>query len=536
MSLEKHPKREPMKKDTCCINIATVENYIRSVLSEVPYDQLFEGIVGNDEFLITDEKTGKMVPVSKDYLLDSNNWISNKLLNRIFKNAVSILKDPDAIHKAGKDIFRTGIGLRFVLMRLIGINTIINHIPKENAKFNRNKTIEIVENKKSYAVVRLHWDKDPAITKYFCDMNRGVYEGLGTFTQYPVSVEQEICQFEGGDYCEFHISWKAKPFYSRFPGLFRYWFSRDIVEELEKKIEEINDIRINQDRIIDLRTRELKETQAKLLETEKHSLEHRITGGFAHEMRNALAGAQLEFKTTFDYMGLGKPSPEVLRDCATNILKSIFEMHEKYGIPREKIVSHLLPEFKKIGTIADHLSDTLHGVAKDIDRGLSITNQIREYAKMSELKRGYDKVDVMALLRGYKDRYLTGFESHNITYTVKGPESIIVQADEIHMNSIFTNLINNARDALIEQDSESKKIRVIVKQDHNKITIKVKDSGPGIPAEHLNEIFEPFYSTKPTSGTGLGLGIVKRLVQVYGGQIEVESGMEEGTIFTITLR
>ncbi len=80
MSLEKHPKREPMKKDTCCINIATVENYIRSVLSEVPYDQLFEGIVGNDECLVTDENSGEIVPVSKDYLLDSNNWISNKLL------------------------------------------------------------------------------------------------------------------------------------------------------------------------------------------------------------------------------------------------------------------------------------------------------------------------------------------------------------------------------------------------------------------------------------------------------------------------
>ena len=63
-----------------------------------------------------------------------------------------------------------------------------------------------------------------------------------------------------------------------------------------------------------------------------------------------------------------------------------------------------------------------------------------------------------------------------------------------------------------------------------------KVNGPGIPKEQLTEIFEPFYSTKPTSGTGLGLGIVKRLVQVYGGQIEVESGMEEGTIFTITLR
>ncbi|GAG14737.1 unnamed protein product, partial [marine sediment metagenome] len=54
-----------------------------------------------------------------------------------------------------------------------------------------------------------------------------------------------------------------------------------------------------------------------------------------------------------------------------------------------------------------------------------------------------------------------------------------------------------------------------------------------IPEEHLNEIFEPFFSTKPTSGTGLGLGIVKRLVQLYGGQIAAESKINEGTTFTI---
>ena len=83
MSLEKHPKREPVKKDTCCINIATVENYIRSVLSEVPYDQLLEGIVGNDEFSVTDETSEKIGPVNKNYLLDFNNWISKKLWDRI---------------------------------------------------------------------------------------------------------------------------------------------------------------------------------------------------------------------------------------------------------------------------------------------------------------------------------------------------------------------------------------------------------------------------------------------------------------------
>ena len=107
------------------------------------------------------------------------------------------------------------------------------------------------------------------------------------------------------------------------------------------------------------------------------------------------------------------------------------------------------------------------------------------------------------------------------------------------MNSIFTNLINNARDALIEQDSESKEIWTFVEEvdeeEKKYVRIKVQDNGPGIPQDQLDEIFEPFYSTKPTSGTGLGLGIVKRLMQVYGGQIEVESRLNEGTTFTITL-
>jgi len=51
-----------------------------------------------------------------------------------------------------------------------------------------------------------------------------------------------------------------------------------------------------------------------------------------------------------------------------------------------------------------------------------------------------------------------------------------------------------------------------------------------------SEIFEPFFSTKPSTGTGLCLGVVKRLVQLYGGRIEVESDMGKETIFTVTLK
>ena len=304
---------------------------------------------------------------------------------------------------------------------------------------------------------------------------------------------------------------------------------------INRAYEKLNEYSDHLEQMVEDRTKELRETQAKLVEAEKRTLEHRITGGFAHEMRNALADAQLEFKTTLNYKDKGRPSSEILKDSATSLLKNISQIHEKYSIPREEIATHLVPEIKTIAEIADNLSAVHSGVSRDIDRGLSITSQIRDYAKMSELKKGYDKVDLMALLRGYQDRYSRDFESYNIKYSVEGPENITVCADEIHINSIFTNLINNARDALIEQGAENREIRVIVEERDKQIVVKFQDNGPGIPKNHIDEIFEPFFSTKPTSGTGLGLGIVKRLVQLYGGGIDVESKVNEGTTFRVTL-
>ena len=157
--------------------------------------------------------------------------------------------------------------------------------------------------------------------------------------------------------------------------------------------------------MVEERTKALKEAQAQLIETEKRVLEHRITGGFAHEMRNALTGAQLEFKTTLDYKGQGKPSAQILRDAATTLLKNVSDLHEEYRIPREKIAALVLPELKTIAEIADHLSQVHAGVSSDLDRGLSITTQIRDYARMSEFRPGDEAVDLVHLLRSYGDRY-----------------------------------------------------------------------------------------------------------------------------------
>jgi len=88
-------------------------------------------------------------------------------------------------------------------------------------------------------------------------MNKGVYEGLGKLTGNPATVVEKACQFEGADFCECHIRWRAKPFYSRYLDLIRFRISREIIEELERRIEEVNRIRQRQERTIELRTKDL---------------------------------------------------------------------------------------------------------------------------------------------------------------------------------------------------------------------------------------------------------------------------------------
>ena len=324
-----------------------------------------------------------------------------------------------------------------------------------------------------------------------------------------------------------------------FDGLMHsFTQTRIAVKVRNEALEQIQKYATDLEGMVEQRTKDLRETQTRLIEAEKRTLEHRITGGFAHEMRNALAGAQLEFKTTLNYKDQGTSSAQILKDSVTGLLKNISLIHEKYKVPREEIATLVLPELKIIAEIADHLSHVHSGVSSDLNRALSITTQIREYSRMSEFRPGDAEVDMVAMLKGYGERYKQDFERIGIKYSVSGLEKAIVKADDIHMNSIFSNLILNAKDALEESAYDrQKEIGITVDKDmaHEGFVVNVSDNGPGISEENLNEIFEPFYSTKPTTGTGLGLGVVKRLIRLYDGRIDVKSKPGTGTKFSVML-
>jgi Na+/proline symporter/signal transduction histidine kinase len=107
-----------------------------------------------------------------------------------------------------------------------------------------------------------------------------------------------------------------------------------------------------------------------------------------------------------------------------------------------------------------------------------------------------------------------------------------VLCNEQHLSQIFVNLLTNACDA---SEAESV-IRVSSQQSEDQVSFSVLDSGKGMTADEQALVFEPFFTTKPAgSGTGLGLAVVYRLVEQYGGRIEIDSAPGRGTRVTVAL-
>jgi len=111
-----------------------------------------------------------------------------------------------------------------------------------------------------------------------------------------------------------------------------------------------------------------------------------------------------------------------------------------------------------------------------------------------------------------------------------------VSADRNRIKQVFINLLDNA----IKYCPEGSEVQVRLQTDGERIIVEVADTGPGIPEQDLPHVFEKMYRvekerTRATEGSGLGLSIVKKIVELHGGQIAVESTVGQGTVFTVQM-
>lgn len=113
-----------------------------------------------------------------------------------------------------------------------------------------------------------------------------------------------------------------------------------------------------------------------------------------------------------------------------------------------------------------------------------------------------------------------------------GMNAVIVQVDKDKLQQILINIVRNG----LEATSVGNTVQLLVSNlaRKNQICIHVHNSGEPIPPEVLPQLTQPFFSTK-TSGTGLGLAICKRIVELHGGELEIQSNSSEGTTVTVKL-
>ncbi|MHA2390646.1 MAG: sensor histidine kinase [Promethearchaeota archaeon] len=174
-------------------------------------------------------------------------------------------------------------------------------------------------------------------------------------------------------------------------------------------------------------------------------------------------------------------------------------------------------------TSANHLHELIND-AIDV-------NKI-EAEKLDVKKSKYNLVEELMTL---KEAFTLAIEKKELGFLIDAPEILIICNDRKRINQILVNLIGNAI-----KFTEEGKISVIIRKINTTVEIAVKDTGPGIKKENLDKIFKPFSRIiepgKVKEGTGLGLYLSKKLANLLGGEIYVQTEYGKGSTFTLMLK
>ena len=175
--------------------------------------------------------------------------------------------------------------------------------------------------------------------------------------------------------------------------------------------------------------------------------------------------------------------------------------------------------------IKEKLKEYSNTLIQQIDVMSSIAAAFSDFAKMPKPKK--EKIEIIGVVKMALDI----FNEDDVSYHPMEKE-LFANLDKTQLIRIVTNLIKNATQAVEEKENPTIDVKVFCKKD--KIFIEVSDNGKGIKEEVEHLIFEPKFTTK-TSGMGLGLPMIKNIIEAYDGSINFSSKVGQGTIFTVIL-
>ena len=277
------------------------------------------------------------------------------------------------------------------------------------------------------------------------------------------------------------------------------------------------------------RTRELQESQAKVLRLQKTALETQLAGGFAHEMRNALSASG-------NLLGTVIGNDHNVCDATAADLQLL--LHTVRPILPADTLARVNQILLRVVMQQEQLQEALEGVSLATVRAQRITSQILDYAQLGRMEKRQAAISLRSVLEEVSHDFANRHkgEPNAVGLSIDPlPTDLHVWMDENHLFAVLRNLVANARDSIQETKRPEGNIRVQVQHLVDTIVLKVTDNGGGMSERVQKRLFEPFFTTKGVRGTGLGLGIVKRITELYDGSLQFSTRVGTGTEFTVTL-
>jgi len=231
-------------------------------------------------------------------------------------------------------------------------------------------------------------------------------------------------------------------------------------------------------------------------------------------------------------------------------------LQEEKKMMRKNFVSMVSHELKSpLAAVQQNLIVIIDGMAGEIPkkpkqmlkrasiRIKGLLTLINDWLNLSRMESGemvqkMEPVDLKALLEELVELLHPLADEKNVTLRLNVPnEYPTILGEKETLQMLFTNLIHNG----IKYNRENGRVLITLENENQMTRVSVKDTGVGIPKDKLPMIFDQFYRVKevnsePVEGSGLGLSIVKKIVDAHSGTIEVESELGEGTTFTVRLQ
>ena len=185
----------------------------------------------------------------------------------------------------------------------------------------------------------------------------------------------------------------------------------------------------------------------------------------------------------------------------------------------------------------DEYRKSLEMISQESGRMATILKKLLFLARSeSDRPLEYEEVNLMEFLNDLVSDTETLRNQESIQIKVIAEDNLVVKGDRLSLRELFLNLLDNA----IRYTPQGGDIVTTVSKKGNNACIAVKDSGIGIPEDHLNHIFERFYRvdksrSRNEGGSGLGLAISQRIAEFHNGTISVDSKIGEGSTFTVYL-